>query len=304
MDDVLPKKIDSNILLLYKDQSIYGQFIFFFNYIFNTFKNSNFLDYLKNLNSFAAFFSEIKKIIISQINEKDISKILIVYEGQPYQKEIIKFFKKNKNITILGYDHSAPPPLPLNLVYDENSPDELLITGISQKNFYSKYLNWPKNKLKIINSMRYLGEDSSFYKNKIFLPFELRSYEIILKSLEYLINNYKIDISNLEIRNHPMQLKSKIHIDIINKINSLKKNENSEKSIKNFSIFIGQTTSVVNALDKGIFCYHICADPIFDSYSSKYWDHINVEQLSQNLFKYSSKKEKTFLNDQEKDYKF
>ena len=29
MDDVLPKKIDSNILLLYKDQSIYGQFIFF-----------------------------------------------------------------------------------------------------------------------------------------------------------------------------------------------------------------------------------------------------------------------------------
>ena len=143
--------------------------------------------------------------------------------------------------------------------------------------------------------MRYLGEDLSFYKNKIFLPFELRSYEIILKSLEYLINNYKIDISNLEIRNHPMQLKSKIHIDIINKINSLKKNENSEKSIKNFSIFIGQTTSVVNALDKGISCYHICADPIFDSYSSKYWDHINVEQLSQNLFKYSSKKEKNFF---------
>ena len=31
-----------------------------------------------------------------------------------------------------------------------------------------------------------------------------------------------------------MQLKSKIHIDIINKINSLKKNENSEKVLKIF----------------------------------------------------------------------
>ena len=57
--------------------------------------------------------------------------------------------------------------------------------------------------------MRYLGEDLSFYKNKIFLPFELRSYEIILKSLEYLINNYKIDISNLEIKESSYAIKIK-----------------------------------------------------------------------------------------------
>ena len=132
----------------------------------------------------------------------------------------------------------------------------------------------------------------------------MRSHEIILKSFKYLINNRKINISNLEIRNHPMQLKSKIHIDTISKIDNLKKNNNSHKSINNFSIFIGQTTSVINALDKGISCYHICADPTFDSYSSKFWDHINVEQLGQNLFKYSSKKKKLFLNDQEKTINF
>ena len=66
MDDELPEKIDTNILLLFKDRSVNRQFLFLFKYIFDSFKDRNLKDYLKNLNSFAVLFFEIKKIIISQ----------------------------------------------------------------------------------------------------------------------------------------------------------------------------------------------------------------------------------------------
>ena len=55
MDDELPKKL-IQIFYFYIKINQFMDNSYFFNYIFNTFKNSNFLDYLKNLNSFAAFF--------------------------------------------------------------------------------------------------------------------------------------------------------------------------------------------------------------------------------------------------------
>ena len=108
---------------------------------------------------------QIKEILEKNFTDISVQNLLVVYEGQPFQKEIINFFKnKDKKILIEGYDHSAPPPLPINLIYDDFSPDHLLITGEAQKNFYKKYLNWPENKLKIIKSMRFTSNKSNFIK--------------------------------------------------------------------------------------------------------------------------------------------
>tara|TARA_B100001063_G_scaffold243658_1_gene274782 strand:+ start:610 stop:1896 length:1287 start_codon:yes stop_codon:yes gene_type:complete len=304
MDDELPKNIGKNILLLTKEKSKKNQFMFFLKYVFTSFKHKKIKHYFYGLNYFSAIFFEIKRIILSQFNQKIFKEILIIYEGQPFQKAIIKFFRDQNNINIVGYDHSSPPPLPLNLVHDKDSPNKLLVTGSSQTFFYSNFLDWPKEKLEVINSMRFSNESTFFYKNKIFLPYELRSKDIILKSLKHLVKNCKIDISRLETKNHPLQLKSRIHQDMIKKIEILKKNGTQINNKKEFSIFFGQTTAVINALDKGITCYHICADPIFDSYSSNLWKNINVSQLGQNLFKYSAKTKNTFLTIEDKSYKF
>ena len=114
-------------------------------YNLKTLKLKNFLSTIKKLNLLSATSVQIKEILKRYFQDINIKNVLIVYEGQPFQKEIINFFKnKNKKIIIEGYDHSAPPPLPINLIYDENSPDNLLITGEAQKNFYKDYLNWPE----------------------------------------------------------------------------------------------------------------------------------------------------------------
>ena len=79
------------------------------------------------------------KIYRKNINLEKIKNFLVVYEGQIFQKELIKFNKDNfKEIKNIAYDHSAPPPLPLNLIYDKYSPDLLYVTGNSQKKFYKK----------------------------------------------------------------------------------------------------------------------------------------------------------------------
>ena len=62
------------------------------------------------------------------------------------------------------------------------------------------------------------------------------------------------------------------------------------------SIFFGQTTAIIIALEFGINCYHICTNPVFDSYSSTLWPDIKVNQINNNVFKYELKKKKTFIN--------
>ena len=80
----------------------------------------------------------------------------MIYEGQPFQKEITEILKKiNKNIKIIGYDSTAPLALPLNFNHSIHCPDVLLTNGSSQSNFYSKYLNWPKKKIKVVPSLRF-----------------------------------------------------------------------------------------------------------------------------------------------------
>ena len=79
------------------------------------------------------------------------------------RKVIVSIIEKtrlvNKKINIIAYDHSAPPPLPLNLIYDNFSPDKLLVTGKAQINFYTKYMMWPKSKLELVPTLRFKNEE-------------------------------------------------------------------------------------------------------------------------------------------------
>ncbi|MEC8278858.1 MAG: carbamoyltransferase C-terminal domain-containing protein, partial [Myxococcota bacterium] len=59
--------------------------------------------------------------------------------------------KKNKNIKNICYDHSAPHALPLHMYYRFSYLDKLIVNGNNQKNYLSKYLNWPLKKIKVKN---------------------------------------------------------------------------------------------------------------------------------------------------------
>ena len=208
-------------------------------YTLKTLKLKNFLSTIKKLNLLSATSVQIKEILKRYFQDINIKNVLIVYEGQPFQKEIINFFKnKNKKIIIEGYDHSAPPPLPINLIYDENSPDNLLITGEAQKNFYKDYLNWPEKKLKIIKSLRFNNNEMEFYKNK-FLPYELRDKNIVFNAIKFLVSK-NINLKNIEIKIHPLQKNSKKHLKLVSEIKKLisKSSDVNQKSVLNSSIFL------------------------------------------------------------------
>ena len=301
MDKTRPKKVNENIILIYKkNYKLKYNFIFFFKYIIALFYKYKFSEkFLFKLNFFSAFSDQVKKKFIETINLSKIKKIFIVYEGQMFQKEIIDIVRtKKKNISIIGYDHSAPPPLPLNLIYDSFSPDVLLVTGKAQIKNYKKYLLWPKKKIKLISSLRFKNEKKIHYSNKIFIPFELNNVNKYLSKLKKLLILENINSKvTLASQLHPMSKNSNKHLGFVSSINDIVKNKFSKnKSKKKISIFLGQTTSVIVALELGVECYHICLDPIFDSYSNRIWNNIRVKQIDKNIFKYTKIGKQNFLN--------
>ena len=161
LDDELPKKIKPNVVLVFKKKFLKNlNFFYFLKYLIKNLGK----DFFKKMSSFNSLSDQLINYIEKNISSEKIKKIFIIYEGQPFQKNIIKYFKKkNKFLNVTGYDHSAPPALPLNLIYDGCSPDRLLITGKEQAIFYRKYLNWPKKRLKIIPSFRFKKEKKNVF---------------------------------------------------------------------------------------------------------------------------------------------
>ena len=65
------------------------------------------------------------------------------------------------------------------------------------------------------------------------------------------------------------------------------KNSTLEDSYKNkLSIFIGSTSSPIEALERGVEVIHICDDPVFQRYSSELWPSIIVKKMDENTYEY------------------
>ena len=119
MDNDLPKKIQPNLILVKtKGNRIYNLSSWLKFLLLNIpkiFKNFDF--FLVNISSFN-YFSKKIIILLKKILNKNYKKIIIPFEGQPFQNEIIKFFKnKNKRTLITGYIHS--PPASSNKLYTQ-----------------------------------------------------------------------------------------------------------------------------------------------------------------------------------------
>ncbi len=157
LDNDLPKKISSNLVVIkakgYKILNLLSWLKFLF---FNTpkiFKSFDF--FLVNVSSFN-FFS--KRVIVSlkSILNKKYDEIIIPYEGQPFQNEIIKFLKnKDKNTLVTGYIHSLPVAVPTNFIHKQFSPDRIFLNGKDQIFCFNKILGWPMKKLNYIPSLRF-----------------------------------------------------------------------------------------------------------------------------------------------------
>ena len=86
---------------------------------------------------------------------------------------------------------------------------------------FKKFLGWKSKEIKILPSTRLRISKKIDMKNKIFLPINFQSSEKIINSLNTLSKKLNINLSNLQIRNHPSCSNSKNHIKLIKKLNML-----------------------------------------------------------------------------------
>ena len=159
-------------------------------------------------------------------------------------------------------------------------------------------LGWNKNEIKIIPSYRFLDIKKNF-SNQIFFPISIKSVKEILRNLEFLKKNLKLNLNDFKIRNHPASNNSQIHKKLILKINNLKNNSYdssfNNSNFKNYSIFIGASGSIIEALERGIKVIQIAEQPILDFYSSYFWKSIKAKRISNNIFIYTLLKKKNLI---------
>ena len=189
------------------------------------------------------------------------------------------------------------------LVYHQNlakrpgHPKKLIANSLSQKYSLVTHLGWKKNEIKIFPSARFKKKVQFSMKNKIFLPITIFDHKKIINSFEELIEYKKTDFSNFEIRNHPSCISSKKHIKLIELLKkTIAKKIYKKKNKNNFSVFIGPTGSIIEALERNLEVFHICEKPVLESYSKKIWKYLNTIKIKDNLFKYKKIEKKQIID--------
>ena len=285
LDDKLPKKISDNIVIVHEKKQL--SLIHYKNIIINFLKNKKKLKFLnQELSHYSTFANYIYHDFEKYINE--VKKIIMPYEGQPYQNAIFKKTnEKSKQIETVGYIHSFPIGLPANLAKRPGHPKKIIANSLSQKFSLVNHLGWKKNEIKIFPSARFKKKVQLSMKNKIFLPITIFDHKKIINSFEELMDYKKTDFSNFEIRNHPSCISSKKHINLMKLLKkTIIKKKYKKKNKNNFSVFIGATGSIIEALERNLEVFHICENPVLESYSKKIWKYLNTIKIKNNLFKY------------------
>jgi predicted transcriptional regulator len=69
----------------------------------------------------------------------------------------------------------------------------------------------------------------------------------------------------------------------------------TSKYDKEYSVFFGATSSVVEALERGVKVIHISFDPAFEVYSNKLWENIHIKKIDEHIFEYSLNKKNQLI---------
>ena len=292
MDEEIPKKIDENIILLYNKKNFFKYDLFYLIKIIYQNFLSNSLSIKKIFHSLSSNIT-FSNLLVDSINEEikteKIKKLIIPYEAQPFQRNLInEFKKKNKKIITIGYVHDVQA-LPVHYAPLEGLPDILLLHSLDQKKYLIKYLKWPRKSIKLIPSMRFIRKNKNL-NSKIFLPNTIVNSKIIIREFEsFLELSKKKSIPKLNIKTHPtsenmnkqLKLKSKLESIISNYSDRFNKNKKNR-----LSVVIGLTSSVVEILEHNIKVLHISSEPVFECYNQIFWPSIEMTQVSKYIFIY------------------
>lgn len=287
IDKELPFKFNKNIVLLRPLKNKFFNILFLFIKFISTLKiiikTKSY-----NLNHFSSY-SMIANLINDKFKgflHKDIKLIIMPYESQPFQNKIFLTAQQfSKKIKTFGYVHSPPEAMPTHVIKKNGDPQKIILNGLDQLFCYTKFLNWKKKDILILDSIRFKKNIKSL-QNKIFLPIFIENADEIFQCLKLLYTTKTIDIKSYEIRPHPHEKNNKKSYDLIKKINNLNKLSYKFRKNKKMSIFIGATGAAIEHLERGNEAIHISLNPILEIYSNKFYPSIKVTKINENIYKY------------------
>tara|TARA_E500000178_G_scaffold330922_1_gene363273 strand:- start:2825 stop:4156 length:1332 start_codon:yes stop_codon:yes gene_type:complete len=299
MDKEKPLKFKDNIILFQPYQSNSFNFLPIIRFIIANslilFKSPKLFLFSISSNSFFSyiFLKNIRKFL-----NKNIHQIIMPYEGQPFQNELVKFIKKKfRHIKTIGYVHSPPMGLPANFIFNKYSPTKLILSGKDQVNCFIKYLGWKKKRIIFLPSFRFSKLKTNL-KNMIYLPIAMHNVKKISKRLKHLYFNNIVEVKKYKLKSHPAVISSKKNRIDIDKLKSTLKKLNTKKSrflYKNPSIFVGTSGAIIEALERGSKVIQICDDPLFDIYSEKLWPSIKKKKIDDDIFSYELRKKENLI---------
>ena len=302
----LPKFIPKNVILIHK-KNYSRSLLFFFKELFK-----NLIKYRFNLKKFIHYFSA-QTIFAEKINEylnvilrkNEIDKVILPYEGQPFQNFIIS--KLNKKIKTYGIVHSILPALPTNLIKRKGSPKYIFVSGKQQKKILTNYLGWSKNRITINKSLRFKKSIDKSISGSIFFPINLSNTKRITLNFNNVLDTFsKNYFPSLKIRNHPAMIKSKIHLKLKKNLERLivkNKLKINKKLNKKLCIFIGPTSSVIEFLAKKFHVIHIPINPILDIYNKKLYSGLILDKKD-NFYIYKKLNQNNIILFGNKNYNF
>lgn len=290
LDNYVPKKTN-NIFIIYKKKQLFNFFYLIYFFFLSIFKK-NFLHYFNNTNNFS--------IIISNFFYETFKgckfDLYMPYENRPHQNSIINTTRViSKTNRIFCYFHRSPEPLQIEMIYKSKSITKLYVCSNLQKKILNKYLSWPKKKIYVINSLRYLKFKKR--KNFIFIPYKINKKNYLIDRLVYLLSKKNASLKKFKVSLHYLNKKSMVHLDFKNQIeNIINNNKNLDTPTLDAPVILGEPGGVASEmLDTIGKVYHICENPL-DIFSTKIWNSIKVIKLSESIYIYSKTQNKKLVN--------
>ena len=295
-DSYVPVNLNNNLKVLKQEKRFFKyNFFSFFKILITTFFECKFSP--KKILHYLSFYTylakQVSSVVKKELKKNNFDTIIMPYEGQPFQQMVFSEAKKlNEKILTIGYIHSMLTPFPGEHIYRPGSPDKLYVHGSSQIEILKSKLNWPENKLFLINSLLFQMNDKKSLSNKIFLPRTILGKKILVNAFrDLVINSPTASFTKLDVRNHPAMFNSKKHLSLkieIENIMKIYKDRFSNVLLDSkISIFFGVTAATFEALEKGNEVIQICSDPVFESLNEKIWPNLKIEQLNDFAFRYN-----------------
>lgn len=284
LDGHIPEHKQQNIVFVHRSPSrpfVLSRFIKNFSYC---------LSHNVSLSAEGLFAQRFADEFLAKMNTDALEKLLMPYEGQPWQHTMAFHVKKQyPHIQVIGDLHSCLPPLPTDFIKRAGAPDVFYLHGKGQKDIAVQSLGWADNDIKVVPSLRFGKANSTDLGNKILLPYSFRDSFLLLDRVRVFFEAFGNTLPPLAIRNHPAQSDSAIHLALIKGIEGLQKKfvGNTQSSATTTVVVIGSSSAIIECLEGGMTVFQITEDPLFESYSAGIWRGIDVEYISENIIKYS-----------------